>query len=141
MMPVNLIGNILLNDYKEALYDQIKKYVESFCLANNINKDRQEYMVMFTPEEYLENQEYKYKVGFKKSLCFYGKLYLSPTSKELFTTEKHEYIFYPQTGDIIVAFGNMTNRTITDKKAETVEFYVGSSSSLRAFEEDSWMPI
>jgi hypothetical protein len=139
MTFLSLISNIDHN--KETIYDNIKQYLESFCLENNINKERQDYKIMFCEEQYSSNTSLTYRVGFQKSLCFYGKFYILPPEKEYFLKGEEVIEISPNPGDLIIGFGSITNKTVTDKQASTLEFYIGSSSSLRGFDLSQWLPI
>lgn len=134
------LGSTSDNDTAHII-EELKKGIDQVCAIKSINKERQNYQLSYTNETYEENSITQYNIGFGKMLSFYAKFYIVPPTKEIIYINGEELTFEPKAGDLFVVLGRISNKVETVEKAKTVEFYVGSSSSLKAFNPDSWQPL
>ena len=136
--------NYVFTKNTEEVNKTIKSIVENMCKENKINYNKQNYMISFSDEQVLfENNGIRFTSGSKKLLSFYGKVYLDKNKKIIeciHVNEKGEFIEIEENG-ILVISGGIQNSTFIKNYEEIMHFYVAPKHMLNWQNPENWQTL
>jgi hypothetical protein len=128
----------------ESEIKSIKTLLGFMCKENNINQERQNYKIFFSKEKvFPKNNDLLFTSGSKKTLSFYGKVYLSNNSKILETIylDNQNLIFEPSSNSILILSGGVNNSTMVKNEEDVTYFYIAPTHLLGLQDPTKWENI
>ena len=117
----------ILSDIKDNINNTINLLVQYICKENKINYEKQNYKVLFSNEKLLvKNNDIKFTSGSKKSLSFYGKVYLNKKGKiveSLYLKDETVHL-EPNYSSLLIMYDSIDNSTKVDNDEDLLHFYV-----------------
>jgi hypothetical protein len=133
-----------LSDIKDNINNTINLLVQDICKENKINHEKQNYKVLFSNEKILvKNNDIKFTSGVKKSLSFYGKVYLNKKGKiieSIYLEDKTIYL-EPNNSSLLVMYDGVNNSTKVDIDEDLLHFYVAPSILLGMQDPLLWQTL
>lgn len=121
--------------------ESIKSSLSFMCKENNIHKERQNYKILVDKEKLLpKNNNIIFTSGSKKSLSFYGKLYLD-IDKEIVETiylNSQSVTIKPSNGTLLMISGGIGNSTVVQNEENIVYFYIAPQHLLELQDPEKW---
>jgi hypothetical protein len=141
-IPVDNIFNSLDEDIIN-LKQEIKNIVINFCHKNDINIEKQEYLI----SGFIENSDNLYDGWY--SLCtekyfnFFGKYYFDKTYDmvELLKNSSEEYEYVVDKSMLLVCMHHFYNKVIANNTNKYIEFYVAPKALLSSFDLSQWAKL
>jgi hypothetical protein len=133
-----------LSDIKDNINNTINLLVQDICKENKINHEKQNYKVLFSNEKILvRNNDIKFTSGVKKSLSFYGKVYLNKKGKiieSIYLEDKTIYL-EPNDSSLLIMYDGVNNSTKVDIDEDLLHFYVAPSILLEMQDPLLWQTL
>ena len=119
--------------------ENIKNQIEILCIENNINKNKQNYKILILTETISPNKMI-FTSGSKKTLSFYGRVYLGTGNKIKEKIHEDETIkeFYLKPNSLIIIRGGTYSSTEVERDTQILSFYVAPSSMVSHLTLDNW---
>lgn len=121
--------------------ESIKSLLNFMCKENNINKERQEYRVLFSKETvFKKNNGVLFTSGSKKYMSFYGKIYLNQNSNivETIHLDGQDLVLEPYDNSILIIYGGVNNSTTVQHDEDVLHFYVAPRHLLDLQDLSKW---
>jgi hypothetical protein len=134
----------ILAPVKGDINDLVKTLVEDLCKQNKIDYERQKYRVLFSKESLLlKNNGVKFTSGSKKTLSFYGKIYLNKEKRVVESIYLKDTIIEvePNTSDILIISSGIDNSTVVEADEAILHFYVAPTYLLELQDPDLWQAL
>jgi hypothetical protein len=133
-----------LSDIKDNINNTINLLVQDICKENKINHEKQNYKILFSNEKILvKNNDIKFTSGVKKSLSFYGKVYLNKKGKiieSIYLEDKTIYL-EPNDSSLLIMYDGVNNSTKVDIDEDLLHFYVAPSILLGMQDPLLWQTL
>jgi len=129
---------------EDSLNKTIKKITEEMCKENKINYKNQEYKVLFSNEKILfKNNDIRFTSGSKKTLSFYGKIYLNKkeTIVETIHLENNLVKIKPENNNCLIVCGGIDNSTVVEHDEELLYFYIAPKHMLEMHDPKTWQTL
>jgi hypothetical protein len=118
--------------------------VQDICKENKINYQKQEYRILFSNEKILvKNKDIKFTSGAKKSLSFYGKIYLNKKGKIIESIYLKDNLLQlePKPNSLLVMCEGIDNSTLVENDEILTHFYVAPEALTRLQDPTLWQNL
>jgi hypothetical protein len=115
--------------------------VQDICKANKVNYEKQDYKVLFSNEKILvKNNDIEFTSGSKKSLSFYGKIYLNKKGKIIESIYLKDKVVQlePTHDSLLIIYDSTNNSTKVDIDEDLLHFYVAPAILLKMQDPLLW---
>lgn len=130
-----------LSDIKDNVNRTISLLVQDICKANKVNYEKQDYKVLFSNEKILvKNNDIEFTSGSKKSLSFYGKIYLNKKGKIIESIYLKDKVVQlePTHDSLLIIYDSTNNSTKVDIDEDLLHFYVAPAILLKMQDPLLW---
>ena len=128
-------------EIKESEIKSIKTLLSLMCKENKINQERQNYKILFSKEKvFAKNNDTIFTSGSKKTLSFYGKIYLNNNKKitETIYLDNQDVIFKPSENSLLIISSGIGNSTSVENEEDIVYFYIAPTHLLSLQDPTKW---
>lgn len=129
---------------EDSIHKTINLIVQDICKENKINYQKQEYRVLFSNEKILvKNKDIKFTSGAKKSLSFYGKIYLNKKGKIIESIYLKDNIVQlePKTKSLLIMCEGINNSTLVENDEILTYFYVAPQAFIKLQDPTLWQNL
>jgi hypothetical protein len=133
-----------ISDISDSVHNTINLMVQDICKENKINYQKQEYRILFSNEKILvKNKDIKFTSGAKKSLSFYGKIYLNKKGKIIESIYLKDNLLQlePKPNSLLIMCEGIDNSTLVENDEILTHFYVAPEALTRLQDPTLWQNL
>lgn len=133
-----------ISDISDSVHNTINLMVQDICKENKINYQKQEYRILFSNEKILvKNKDIKFTSGAKKSLSFYGKIYLNKKGKIIESIYLKDNLLQlePKPNSLLIMCEGIDNSTLVENDEILTHFYVAPEAFTRGQDPTLWQNL
>jgi hypothetical protein len=132
-----------LNQDIVNLKQEIKNIVIDFCNKNEVNIEKQEYVISGFIESSSNLYDGWYSLCTEKYFNFFGKYYFDKTydMKELLKNSSEEYEYTVDKNMLLVCMHHFYNKVVSNNANKYIEFYVAPKALLSHFDLNKWVRL
>ena len=133
-----------ISDISDSVHNTINLTVQDICKENKINYQKQEYRILFSNEKILvKNKDIKFTSGARKSLSFYGKIYLNKKGKIIESIYLKDNLLQlePKPNSLLIMCEGIDNSTLVENDEILTHFYVAPAALTRLQDPTLWQTL